>query len=245
MKTQYRAFSLTDSKARLDEILNESDTSYEELNEIPGIEKLTFKNGFYFYCSSVFVDVRGSKKLADKYKRPTLAKIYRSFISEMIAVFASSTNCRENNIHGDCVWAVFNTPLKADIDLVFATAAKIKSIIKLINKRMIKIGIEPIDIGIGISYGRALMIKAGFYGSGINDIVYMGDVVNDASDMCSQADTGGYMKSIIVTDIFYNNLSAHNKSLLCRTLHSDDNSKVIYGSDAVISEDDKWINENG
>jgi class 3 adenylate cyclase len=41
----------------------------------------------------------------------------------------------------------------------------------------------PIRSGIGMSYGRALMIKAGFNGSGINDVVYMGDVVNRASKL--------------------------------------------------------------
>lgn len=38
-------------------------------------------------------------------------------------------------------------------------------------------------VGIGLAYGRALMIKAGYKGSTINEVVWMGDVVNEASKL--------------------------------------------------------------
>jgi len=37
---------------------------------------------------------------------------------------------------------------------------------------------KEIQAGIGVALGIALVIKAGFSGSGINDLIYMGDVVN-------------------------------------------------------------------
>ena len=43
---------------------------------------------------------------------------------------------------------------------------------------------NEVKAGIGVAYGRALVIKAGYSGSGINDLIYMGDVVNKASKMC-------------------------------------------------------------
>ena len=243
MKTNQKNFTIEDSKSRVDDILSESDTSFEELNEIPAPEKLTFKNGFYINCSSLFVDIRRSKQLTNKYKRPTLAKIYRCFISEMVAICADSYLCRETNIQGDCVWAVFNTPSKYNIDEVFSVASKINSIRKLINKRFQKNNIDPIDIGIGLSYGRALMIKAGYYGSGINDIVYMGDVVNEASHMCSQADTNNYKDGICVSDCFYGNLNSHNQGLLNQSYDPQTFSKVYKGN--VIWDDfDKYIDKN-
>lgn len=246
MRVTTKTFSESDSKQRLDSILNESDSSFPEQNEIPDPTILTYRNGYYVNCSSIFVDIRGSKALTEKYKRPTLAKIYRCFISEMVAVSVDCPNCREVNIQGDCVWSVYNTPYKNDIDSVFGIAAKMNSIVKLINKRMAKKGIGPIQVGIGMSYGRALMVKAGFNGSGLNDVVYMGDVVNKASDMCGQADTGSYQnKAQVCTKTFYDNLNDHHKSLMSATLHSTNIYETIYHCSVVNTYLDKWVEENG
>ncbi len=53
-----------------------------------------------------------------------------------------------------------------------------------------------------MALGRALVIKAGFSGSGINDLIYMGDVVNRASKMCGLA-YKEYASPICVTEAVY------------------------------------------
>lgn len=58
--------------------------------------------------------------------------------------------------------------------------------INVLNYELGKRGIGPISVGIGVDYGRALMITAGYSGSGINDVVYMGDVVNRAAKLASK-----------------------------------------------------------
>jgi hypothetical protein len=54
----------------------------------------------------MFVDIRNSSKLPDKYKRPRLARLYRAYISEIVAVTDGDTNCQEVNIVGDGLWGV-------------------------------------------------------------------------------------------------------------------------------------------
>ena len=61
---------------------------------LPPRDDLTFNNGFYANCSALFVDIRDSSKLPDKHKRPVLARLYRSFVSEMVAVFAGFAKVR-------------------------------------------------------------------------------------------------------------------------------------------------------
>lgn len=63
---------------------------------------------------------------------------------------------REVNILGDCVWAVYNTPLQAHINDVFAIAYHANTLKKLLNHHYAKNGIDPISIGIGADWGRAL-----------------------------------------------------------------------------------------
>jgi class 3 adenylate cyclase len=179
-------YSFENSRGRIIDILN-SDSEFEEVDSIPNSDRLTYTNGFNVNCYSIFIDIRDSSKLPDRYKRSTLAKIYRAFISEIVAIFQSSSNCREVNIVGDSVWGVFDYQKKDDVLQVFNVAASSNSLTNTLNYFLRKRNIQPITIGIGIDRGRALMVQAGFAGSGINDIIYMGGVVNMASKYCSKA----------------------------------------------------------
>jgi len=120
MQTTFSSYNYAYSIDRINEILNSSDYNYQEKHSIPLREELTFTNGFYVDCSTMFVDMRGSQELSNKYKRPTLVRIYRSYISELIAVMRSHPKVCELNIQGDCVWGIYDTQYKADIDPLFA-----------------------------------------------------------------------------------------------------------------------------
>jgi len=69
-------------------------------------------------------------------------------------------------------------------------------------------------MGIGISYGRALMVKAGHNGGAVNDIVWLGDVVNEASTLCGYGNKGTNIYPIMISDTFYNGLSQSTKTEL-------------------------------
>src|SRR6266496_5699869 len=140
MKSAGTNYYFKASYDRIKDILDSSDVNYEEVDSLPGRDKLTFNNGYYANCSSMFVDIRKSSELPDKYKRPRLAKLYRAFISEVVAVMDGDTNCNEVNIVGDGVWGVYDTPLKPDIDSTFSTAAKVASLIDLLNYQLVKHG---------------------------------------------------------------------------------------------------------
>lgn len=209
-----KTYSWVTSASRIDDIFGQPVGQFEEAKSLPDRDKLTFTNGYYAYCSALYVDIRGSSKLTTAYKRPTLAKIYRAFISEMVAVLNSASKVREVNIVGDCVWAVYNTPSTNDIDQVYSVAATANSLMELINRKMAKRGYEiPLKAGIGMDYGRALMIKAGYSGSGINDVIYMGDVVNRAAHLANQANRG-WRDQLWVGETFAQNLNEHNQGLL-------------------------------
>ncbi|WP_460366170.1 adenylate/guanylate cyclase domain-containing protein [Actinocorallia lasiicapitis] len=213
MKSTGKSYDHVASYDRIKKILDSSDNDYTEVDSLPDRDKLTFTNGFYANCSAMFVDIRKSSSLPDKYKRPRLAKLYRSFISEVVAVMDGDSNCKEVNIVGDGVWGVFNTPLKSDINSTLGTGAKINSAVKMLNYQLVKHGYEEIAVGTGISYGRALVIKAGYLGSGINEIVYMGDVVNKAAKLAAHGNESYWHDQMMVSDVFYNNLNDHNQAL--------------------------------
>lgn len=238
MDGNYKDYSYTKSSERIKDILNQPAGTFEEVDGLPDRDKLSFTNGFYGMCSAVFIDIRDSSGLTDKHKRPVLAKIYRAFISEMVAVLNSDPYVREVNIVGDCVWAVYKTTQKTDINDVFGIAYKANTLLKLLNKHYAKKGIDPLQIGIGIDYGRVLMIKAGYSGSGINEVIYMGDVVNRAAHLAHEAGRG-WNHPIFAGGVFHQNLNDHNRSLLSSRYVSG--LGTVYTGNVVNTGMNDWV----
>jgi class 3 adenylate cyclase len=239
MEATNKTYDFNASLERIDEILNADNKQYEEKDSIPARSCLTFTNGFYVNCTALFVDICDSSKMTDEHKRPVLAKIYRSFISELVAFFNGYDICKEVNIHGDCVWAVFDTPLKKDIDTAFSAAYGANALVNILNYKLKKKDYLTYNVGIGMDYGRALMIKAGHKGSSINDVVWMGDVVNQAchyAGYVGKVGTFGY--NMFLSDAIYDNLNDDNKKLCHRN-----GQWFCYQSSAVMSYMDHWLSE--
>lgn len=234
-------YNVDASVGRINQILSGADTSYEELKTVPSRDRLTFTNGFYVECAAVWVDLRESSKLIQKYRRPSLAKLYRAYISELIAIMHLSTRCVEVNIHGDAVWGVFDTPTKPDIDLTFETAVRCRTLIEVLNCRLPKYGYEPVRAGVGMHYGRVLMVKAGYYGSGINDLVYMGEVVNEASALSDHGAQTSWSDPLILSDVFHSNLNDEYKKLCSQQYVG---TTRVYSSSATTVDMQTWINAN-
>lgn len=210
MQSNYKNYDFIKSRERIDAILNSS-SLFEEKKPMPKRDDLTYTNGYYIHCTSLFIDLRDSSKMPSIHQSRVLAKIYRAYISEIVAIINGSTLCKEISIVGDCVSAIFETPLQRDIDEVFHLSGQMNGLIQVLNYKLKKKGYTEIKAGIGISFGKVLMIKAGYSGSGINDVVYMGDAVNRASKMCSKA-SKEVSSPIVVTPIFHGNLNEENKA---------------------------------
>lgn len=237
MEVTHKEYSFLNSLERMDEILNADNKQFEEKDSIPARINLTYTNGYYVKCTALFVDICDSSSMTDEHKRPVLAKIYRSFISELVAFFNGYDICREVNINGDCVWAVFDTPLKSNIDTAFSAAYGANALVNILNYKLSKKDYLTYKVGIGMDYGRALMIKAGHKGSTINDVIWMGDVVNQACHYAGYVNnpgTWGY--NIFLTDVIYENLNDDNKKLCTRCPNY-----LCYQSSAVMTYMDKWL----
>ena len=150
-----------------------------------------------------------------------------------------NTTCSEIVIIGDGITGIFNSTQKTHIDYVFGTAYQIASLVDVMNYKFKKSDIEQITIGIGISYGRALMIKAGYKGSGINDVVWMGDVVNEASKLSGYGNNSWNDFEIMVSGDFHYNLNEHNQGLL-----KYNSNRHCYHGNVVCTEMNEWYQAN-
>lgn len=234
------SYDINKSAERIDDILNSGNGNFSDEKNLPERKNLTYKNGYYVNITAIFIDMVGSSDMTDEHKRPVLAKIYRSFISECTAIMNADYNCKEININGDCVWGVYDSPYTKDIDSTFGTTARLNSLIKILNYKLSKKGYSQIDVGIGIDYGKALMVKAGYSGSGLNNVIWMGDVVNSACHIANKAGRNGH-SHIIVSDCIYSNLCDEYQKLLTRKNIGWDN---YYEGDVVDVEMENWYKEN-
>ncbi|MFK5895111.1 MAG: adenylate/guanylate cyclase domain-containing protein [Pseudomonadota bacterium] len=239
MEAEYTSYDYTKSIERINEILGTSDSSFEDKKSIPSRDSLTFKNGFYVSATALFVDIRDSKDLNNNHQRPTLAKIYKTYISETVAVLKGNEQINEIYIEGDGVWAIFDTPYQKDINNVFSTAAKISSIVDILNIKYKRKGYSTLTVGIGVAYGDSLYIKAGHKGSGINEVVWLGKLVGEAAELCSHGNKSYSDREMMVSSDFYFNLNDNNKKLLEWNF-----SKACYHGNVVNVLMDNWVQVN-
>ena len=242
-KSTTYSYKVEDSAQRMDDILNADNDEYQDNeNNIPTRDKLTYKNGYYVNVTALFIDMIDSSKLTDGHQRPTLAKMYRSFLSECVAIMNSWSMCKEININGDCVWGVFETPKKSDVDNVISVAAQLNSMVNILNSKLQKKKYDTISVGIGIDDGRTLMVKAGYSGSGINDVIWMGNTINNACHLANKAGRNG-RKTIIITQQIYDNINEHHQGLF-DSFYDTEDLVTKYEGNVIRSEMEKWLEEN-
>lgn len=239
MDSSYSSYDHNKSIERIDETLNSSDTNFSDKKSIPNRDSLTFNNGFYVEASAMFVDIRDSKDLNDKHTRPVLAKIYKTYISEVVAVMKGDSNINEIYIEGDGVWGIFDTPYQDDINEVFSTSARVSSIVDILNIKYKKKGYSTLTIGIGMTYGSSLYIKAGYKGSSINEVVWLGELVGEAAELCSYGNKTDNDYETMVSYGFYSNLNDSNKKLL-----EKNNNRSCYHGYIINTEMNEWVKDN-
>lgn len=183
----YRAYDWVASGRRIDGYLALPRDNYEEFNSLPDRDRLTFTNDFYANCSAIFVNIRDSSTSPTHYNRAELAKLYRAYLSEMVAIFDSDVSTREINIVGDAVSGPSSTPpARLTSTTCYGSPTRPTRSWDCTTFNMKNAEYDTsLRAGIAASWGRALMIKAGYRGNGINDAVYIGDVVSEAAHLAT------------------------------------------------------------
>ncbi len=198
MRYDYKA-----GKKRVDEILSSS-IEIVESGKLPSDENFTFENAYHSWIMAIFVDIRNSTELMDDGDQEYVAKVVRSFTSEIIEILRSDDLLREIGIRGDCVYAVYTTPYQSDIYEVFDGAVYVNTYLKMLNKLLGRHGYPPIKAGIGVAIGEDHVIKAGRKGVGINATVWMGKAVSEASKL------SGYGEKVVSSRIVLSGLTFAN-----------------------------------
>lgn len=233
-------------KIRVDEILN-NELKVIEQNNVPSDKEFTFDNGYYCWVTSIFVDIRDSTSLFTDEDKEKVSKIIRSFTSEVIEILRDDDNLREIGIRGDCVYAIYSTPFIADIFEVSNKAFYINTYMKMLNKLLIKRVYPTVQVGIGMSTAKELVVKAGRKDAGINDIVWIGNAVTKSSKLSSLGNKND-IQPIVLSGMSYACIidmlvaeQAGKDPESWFTEHYDKNLGLYYDSNIIFSAFDNWI----
>ncbi len=236
-------YNYKNSKSNIINVLK-STTPIESKDLIPSDQEFTYENGISCRVSAIFVDMKNSSGLF-KTKDEKLARLLRAFTSEIITIFQDFDQYNQIGIRGDCVYAIYSTPQKADIHNVFEIAVRINTFMKMLNALLAENKYSTIGVGIGLGCDYELIIKAGRSGTGINDKIWIGRAVVDAANLSSIANRHGY-KKIAMNSCFYNNIkdfSNNKKEWFHRVTNSDYFNDGFYECDVVNVNFNNWIKE--
>jgi hypothetical protein len=196
------SYDYKSGKERVDAILNNKLEVIEK--KIPSDSSFTFENGYYGWVTGIFVDIRDSSILFADENRIKVAKIVRSFTSEIIEILRDDDNLREIGIRGDCVYAIFATPNQSDIYELADKTFYINTYLNLLNKLLQKKSYPTIKAGIGMSSAQELVVKAGRKDVGINNKVWIGSAVTKASNLSSLGSKNG-ISPLVYSSVSYSN----------------------------------------
>ena len=238
------------SKANIINILK-SKTPIESKSNIPCDKEFTYENGVKTWIASIFIDIENSSELF-KNKDEKLARLMRAFTSEIICIFQDLNLYNEIGIRGDCVYVIYDIKTNADLVKVFKIAYKLNTFMKMFNKIILDNGYDEIVAGIGIGCDEDLIIKAGRSGTGINDKIWIGKAVVDASNLSSIAHRNS-VENIAMSELFYNkvinilNNSNPNYSNWIKKTYKIDKygnktKEVFYHCNIIQIDFGKWIN---
>ena len=239
-------------KNRVESILD-NNMIIEEKEKLPSDSNFTFENGYRTWLTSIFIDIRDSSRLFTSNNQEETAKVIRAFISELIEILRDDDGFMlEIGIRGDCVYAIYNTPLKSDELKCADKTFYANTFINMFNKMLEQRGIEPIKAGIGMSIGYDLVIKTGRKGVGINEKVWIGKAVTEASNLSSLGDKDDYcrlMYSSLSYSNFIDGLKAQNSNQNVEKWFTSINNPIpnigiVYNTDIIQSTFNEWIKFN-
>ena len=239
-------------KKRIEEILN-SNMELVSSNSVPNDNEFTFDNAYSSSATAIFVDIRDSTQLFSQNDKVDTAKIIRCFTSEIIDILLGGNyKPREIGIRGDCVYAIFSSGSKKIDWEIFQKGEYINTYMKMLNNFLCENNYSKIEIGIGISTSKELVIKAGRKGKNVNDLVWIGKCVSQASKYSGYGNKK-YQKSMVVSKTIHDNIIESLKRNNPDKKESEINSwftfykaaelEDYYICDIVKSDFSKWIEE--
>jgi adenylate cyclase len=124
-----------------------------------------------------FSDIRGFTTISEKLSPEELVKLLNEYLTEMTNIILTHNGVVDKYM-GDAIMAFWNAPLDQPkhAELTCSTALEMEKRLKQLQKEWASRGVPPLEIGVGINTGPAVVGNMGSYER--FDYTAMGDTVN-------------------------------------------------------------------
>lgn len=195
--------------------------SFGEIRDLSAFDK----GIVYVSVVSVYVDWANSGKQGD---RATILKaIYEAFNEH--------PKCLDIHSLGSYVVAIFDTPFKTDINTILDCVGKVTAMFNLVDKVIEHPTITRFTRGIGMNYGKALLVKC--LSGEKPEYSWLGEAVGIAIKYSEEAKLS--TRRVRASYTIYNNLKEDYQKLF-----SSVSLNNTYEADPVNIAMNKWINAN-
>ncbi len=144
--------------------------------------------------SVIFADIRGFTSMAEADSPQETVAMLNTFFSAMSTVIFQNEGNLDKFI-GDCVMATWGPPIPHADDAARALKCALEMLdeINAMNEARVEQGKKPIEVGIGVNTGQAVV---GYIGSNErHEFTAIGDSVNTSSRLCGLAKGGEVLAS--------------------------------------------------
>jgi adenylate cyclase len=148
----------------------------------------------------LFSDIRGFTSMAESMGPDAIAQLLTEYFSEMVEIIFEHGGTLDKFV-GDAIMALWGAPIAHtdDPDRALRAAVAMQRGIAKLNQRWISAGRPEIGVGIGINFGE---VFAGNIGSHRRlEYTVIGDAVNVAHRLCSEAGPGEILVSEAVCQV--------------------------------------------
>lgn len=228
-------FDIEKSLDRIDKMLTASD-DYHILQSLHSIDKMEDDRAVYIPCVIIYIQVRPTMEKSESIKDEAVVKKHRCLISEIFSILEGSDNCYGYQFVGNSFIAFMRCVEKSDMDKAFEIAAKVKSIVDIINFKLNKYNIVSTRIGIAIDKGWMLRMTQSFVNSERSGMLWDGYMVERVRQMASYAGSSLYDQTIMISKAVYDDLNDNYQKLF-----SYNNTRNCYNSSAVNIYMNNWL----
>lgn len=237
MNISRKVFKIEESASRIDRILDVQNT----IIKVDGdYDLLSIQPHQVVDCKVACVCVTLHINKYDLDKDDTLFIQYKCLLSEIGALLSEVAGAIDYSVMTKITLAalvrVDNTE---NLNKVIDVAAKICSLLSIINRKFTAKNFSAIMLGIGISYDKARLTKEAFTNEGDPGLLWQGDVVDESIKLSQNARTGFLGNSLMISKSVFEKLTDVYKNFF-----SYDNSSDSFVSSLINKSFEAWEKEH-
>lgn len=237
MKTKLKIYNIDESIARINRILN-VDNNIIKQDGYYDMTQLAYHQTVI--CNAICLSVYMYLNIYDINNDENLNRQYKCMLSEFGAIINECSNVIEICVlKSNIITCLINTPNNQNYNSVIDTAAKITSLMSILNKKFVSMGLKTIEIGVGVNFDSVKITRESFSNTIDDTFLWSGPLVENSIKLSQMASTGLLSNSLMINKNVYDNLSENYRQFFTYDTVND-----CFAASLINKQLNQWSKEN-